>query len=472
MIPVSAAGRFLFCVSVFGWTAFIAGWLRMGLGDWTEQRIRHAQLILWSRLTAGGYAVLGLHSLAGAAGWLNGSLGAAWWLGFLLHVVVSAGAAWLLWSLRVWPAGDVKLFTLLAVLSPLLRLPGSFHDGRLFLETLINTFVPAAAYLLLAATVYLWRTRFTHQAAFLRNLGLEKLPSFLWNKAREISALMLVELKTWLEEYRAEPKRFALDAAAWIAQMVVMSLVTYQIGSFITSNFLRTLVCFAIFFGWSRFAANLGKGRALALTLVGFAVAVLYRGRLDWGELLILFGHISVFSLFIFFGVQLAFRAAAGQSAMLLLPFLFMIPSLIPFGSLRAWLLGLSVPVPAVPTALQGLGTWAVMGLFFGLALVFVRIWDAESYLSVRTDQIEPYMTPGPGLVALIEADEDFRDRHFSAFYADGLTPDQARVLRAWCRDNEIAEVPLAPTISFANWIYLGYFLTALLQGHVLQAAY
>ena len=53
-----------------------------------------------------------------------------------------------------------------------------------------------------------------------------------------------------------------------------------------------------------------------------------------------------------------------------------------------------------------------------------------------------------------------------------GLTPDQARVLRAWCRDNEIAEVPLAPTISFANWIYLGYFLTALLQGHVLQAAY
>ena len=90
----------------------------------------------------------------------------------------------------------------------------------------------------------------------------------------------------------------------------------------------------------------------------------------------------------------------------------------------------------------------------------------------VRIDQIEPYMTPGPGLVTLIEADEDFRDRHFSSFYADGLTPDQARVLRAWCRDNEIAEVPLAPTISFANWIYLGYFLTALLQGHVLQAAY
>ena len=96
----------------------------------------------------------------------------------------------------------------------------------------------------------------------------------------------------------------------------------------------------------------------------------------------------------------------------------------------------------------------------------------AQVRFSVRPDQIKPFMTPGPSLVESIEADEDFRDEHFGSFYADGLTPDQAEALRGWCERNAIAAVPLAPTISFANWIYLGYFLTALLQGHVLMAAY
>lgn len=472
MIP-AAPGSFFLCVSVYAWAVFLSGWLRMGLGDWTEQRIRHTELLAWSRLTAAGFAVLAAHSLAGAAGWVNGSLGAAWWGAFILHAFVSAGVAWLLWTLRVWPAGDVKLFTMLAVLSPLLRLPGSFHGGMNFLENLINTFVPAAAYLLVAASVYLWRTRFAHQAEFLGTLGLGRLPAFGWIKTKEVGIFMRDELGTWLVEYKADPKRFFLDAGSWIAQMAVMSMVTYQIGAVITSNVLRTLVCFGIFFGWSRFAAKLGRGRALALTSAAFAVVALRRGHVDWVELSILFGHISVFSLCIFFGIQLAFRAIAGQSAMLMLPLLFLIPALIPFGSLFARIRGASLPsVPAAPAALQGLATWAIMGLFFGLALVFVRIWDAESYLSVRPDQIKPFMTPGPTLVESIEADEDFRDEHFGAFYADGLTPDQAEALRAWCERNGIAAVPLAPTISFANWIYLGYFLTALLQGHVLMAAY
>jgi hypothetical protein len=365
MNPAAPAGTFLLCVSVFGWAAFLTGWLRMGLGDWTEQRIRHAQLVTWSRLTGLGCAALAAHSIVGALGWVKGSLGAAWWAGFAFHAAVSAAAAWLLWALRVWPAGDVKLFTLLAVLSPLLRLPGSFRGGMGFLETLINTFVPAAAYLLVAASVYLWRTRFTHQYGFLRDLGLSRAPSFAWNKAKEVGGFMKEELGSWAEEYRAEPKRFFLDSSAWIAQMAVMSIVTYQIGAFISSNVLRTFVCFAIFFGWSRIAAELGKGRALALTLAGFGLAVLRRGHLDWGELAILFGHISVFSLCIFFGIQLAMRAIAGQSAMLLLPVLFMIPMLVPFGSVLAWVRGASLPAaPAAPAALAGLGTWAVIGQF------------------------------------------------------------------------------------------------------------
>lgn len=452
-------------ITFYGWAVFLGGWLRMGLGDWSEQRVRHTHLRLWGALTAAAYLALAAHSWLAAEG-----LGAAWWRAWAWHAGVSAFASWLLWSLRIWPAGDVKLFTLLALVAPLLSLPGDFRGGTVFLEALINTFVPAAGYLFVAAAFYLWRTRFAHQAEFLQKLGVERAGPFLWGKSREVASFMKDELGSWAKEYRESPRRLLLDASSWIAQMAVMSLVTYQIGAFVRSNVARTLICFGVFFGWSRFAAELGKGRALALTLAGFALLAWQRGGVDWRELSVLFGHISVFSLCIFFGVQLAFRAIAGNSAAMALPFLFMIPMLIPFGSLGAWLRGASLP--ALPSAFSGLGVWAMMGLFFGLAIVFVKMWDAESYMSVRPDQIEPYMTPGPALVARIEADERFREKHFTTFYADGLTPEQAKALRRWCERNRIDLVPLAPTISFANWIYLGYFLTCLLQGHVLKGVY
>jgi hypothetical protein len=469
---VAAKSLLLTLTSVYAWGTFLSGWARMGWIDWSEQRIRHRYLVRWGMAAAAGYALLAAHTGLGTAHLAAGGLAAAWWRAWGVHVTVSVGAAALLWFLRVWPAGDVKLFVLLAVLAPLLRLPGDFHHGTFFLFALINTFVPAAVYLFLTASFYLWRTRFAHQADFVRRVGLGRAPGFLAEKGREAWGSLREQIGTWASEYRSAPGRFALDAASWIAQMGVMSLVTYYLEDRISSNFVRTLICFGLFFGWSRFAAALGKGRALGLTAAVFAGMILWKGRVDWTGLTFAFGHISVFSLCLFMGIQIAFQAVAGKAAFMALPFLFLIPSLIPFGSLWAKITGTHVTVPSVPGPLAGLGTWALMGLFFGLSIVFVRLWDAESYSSVRPDQIQPFMNLGPALVAAIEEDEEFAEEHFHAFYADGITPAQAEALREWCEDNGIETVPLAPTISFANWIYLGYFLTVLLQGHVLQPLY
>lgn len=452
-------------VSVYAWLAFVAGWARMGWIDWNEQRIRHRYLVAWTGFAALGWAVLLVGSLFGVGA------DAAYWKALGWHAGASVGAAAVLWSLRVWPAGDVKLYVLLCGLAPLMRVPAFFRGGNEWLETLINTFVPAAAYLFVTASFYLWRTRFAHQADFLRKVGLHRAPGFLWIKMKEGAAAIRAELKGYYEEYAAAPGRFFLDLGSWMAQMSVMSLVSYYLESRITSTFVRTLICFGLFFGWSRVAATMGKARALGVTAALFAALILWKGRVDWAGLTFAFGHISVFSLCLFFGIQIAFRAVAGQGAFMALPFLFLIPSLIPFGSLWASMTGHHLTIPGA-TLFGGLWTWALMGTFFGASIVFVRLWDAESYMSVRPDQILPYMNLGPSLVAAIEEDEDFRDEHFAVFYADGLTPDQAVALREWCADNDIESVPLAPTISFANWIYLGYFLTVFIQGHVLQPLY
>ncbi|HEX4048777.1 MAG TPA: hypothetical protein VH309_13120, partial [Elusimicrobiota bacterium] len=197
--------------------------------------------------------------------------------------------------------------------------------------------------------------------------------------------------------------------------------------------------------------------------------------HIRWGVLANTFGHISVFSLFIFMGVQVAFKVVAGQTGFMLLPLLFMLPALIPWHRLALWLSParwIAAATPAAPSAFAGMGVWAGMGLFFGLSLVFVRIWDAESYKSVRAEHVAPYMTLGPAMVEILRADPEFFEEHFSTLYADGLTREQVEALKEWCLREEVEVVPLAPTISFANWIFVGYLLTWILDGHVLRLVY
>ena len=48
----------------------------------------------------------------------------------------------------------------------------------------------------------------------------------------------------------------------------------------------------------------------------------------------------------------------------------------------------------------------------------------------------------------------------------------EAEELREWCLGEGVETVPLAPTISFANWIFPGYLLPRFLEGHVLRFLY
>jgi hypothetical protein len=69
----------------------------------------------------------------------------------------------------------------------------------------------------------------------------------------------------------------------------------------------------------------------------------------------------------------------------------------------------------------------------------------------------------------LMSEDEDFYGEHFESSYADGLTPGQAEALKSWCAENGIETVPMTTTMSFAHWIFLGYFATWALGGSVLK---
>ncbi|MBI3554158.1 MAG: hypothetical protein HY077_16800 [Elusimicrobia bacterium] len=487
---MSGAGPWLLkAVQFYAWAVFVVAWVQMGWADWTQQKIRNRYLTLWLKFILGGYALLAAQTALGRLGVFPVYLLAGYFLALGGYVAVSMASAYALWGLRIWPAGDVKLFSLLALYFPLMRIPGSFHSGLRCLEVLINVFVPAAAFLFVTASEYLWRTRFNEQKKFYVELGVHKGIAYLAGKFAEAAAVVKAELVKTAQGYRENPRQLLRDAGSWLSSMVVMSMVSYYLGDVLRSNFLKTVFCFILFFSWSRFCQTIGKYRALGLMFVVFGVLIARNPHIDWVMLSQIFGHISIFSFCIFLGVQLAMKIVAGQAGFvfmplvfvipsLLMPLLFALPSLLPWSRLKSFIPHMTLnwaalaPSAGLAADLAGIGVWAVMGLFFGLSLVFVKIWDAESYKSVSPSMIEPYMTLGPAIVERIEADEEFRDEHFSTFYADGLTPDQAQVLAQWCQTNAIASVPLAPTISFANWIFLGYLLTLLLDGHVLRMVY
>lgn len=542
---MEGAGILIRVTQLYAWAVFLSSWGQMGWVDWKEQKIRNQYIMFWLKLILLGYALILGQSALGAFGVIKVFILRDYYLALAGHAGFSAAAAYLLWRLRIWPAGDVKLFVLLALCYPLMRIPGSFRSGLLFLEVLINVFVPAAAFLFLTACEYLWRTRFAHYKSHLTGLirayykdfrfpefdfsrfrfkpfgaGLLLRDAFTFANARAAAAVVhgkacwlrdqvKVEVGGWLTAYREKPLQLLIDALSWLSMMAVMSMISYYLNDVITSNVLKTLVCFALMFTWSRICQWVGTGWALG-TVFGVCAVILWRHpNLNLPALAVIFGHLTVFSLCILLGVQLAFKIIAGKTGYVFLPFLMMLPGLIPwrlmFSTLWSWAVGgwhwlsalgrgMSMPaapaLPALPAVtlpsfagfeapawaaamdLSVLSIWAVMGLFFGLALVFVKIWDAESYKSVPIAHIDRFMTLGPALVERIEADEDFRDEHFSTFYADGLTGEQAEALREWCGEEGIESVPLAPTISFANWIFLGYFLTRLLEGHVLRFLY
>lgn len=471
---------YLKIVEWYAWIGFLAAWAHMGWVDSTQQKIRNHFLLLWLKLALAGHAALLAHTALGRAGYVSGYLVPEYYWAQAGYWAASALAASVLWRLRIWPAGDVKLYALLALWLPLMRVPADFRAGLRFFEVLVNTFIPACLVLFLTACLYLWRTRFSHQKEFVVELGASRVAGFLADKAAEAARLAWEESRNWFLEYARAPKAFLFDAVNWLSMLAAMSLISYSLGDLVRSNFLKTAICFALFFGWSRFCLQIGRGWALGLVAGGFAFFVARNPSVNWPVLASSFGHISLFSLCLFFGIQIAFKLVAGQSGFILMPVLFMIPGLLPYawtwvGRARLPELGVALPALGAPVwlaELAGLWTWAAMGLFFGSSLVFVRIWDAESYTSVSPEQIAPYMTVGPAMLELMRRDEELFAEHFDTLYADGLTPDQAEALRQWCRAKGIAQVPLAPTISFANWVFFGYLLTLMIGGHVLSWVY
>ncbi|TBR21818.1 hypothetical protein EPO15_09350, partial [bacterium] len=181
--------------------------------DRRSRRVPNAALGAMAALVLGGWATLALHTaLSSGVGlpWL-------WHRGLAAHAAAAAAAGLGLWRAGVWPAGDAKLFILLAWLLPLAEPSLSVGGVRLAVALLMNVFLPAAAVFLAAGLAWLWHSRLRHDAGFLRQLGWEYVRDYARARQARLAADGTAALAGGWRSLRAEPGRAAaavLDAAA------------------------------------------------------------------------------------------------------------------------------------------------------------------------------------------------------------------------------------------------------------------
>ncbi len=461
MTDAPSAGALLPVVRWTAWAAFLVLWARLASRDWKEQKILHRDLRLGVLFAATCYALMLGSTVLGAFGVTHVFYSWEFYRDFLWHLAATTVAGLGLWRARIWPAGDAKLFLFLGSVIPLLSISGSFHGGWLFLSALINIFLPACAWVFVSVLAYLWQSRLKHQGDFIAKLGLRRGLDFARDSLARLAREAVGRARADVVGAWRKPAELGWGVLSWGFSMFLMALLSVGLKGIIETPAARTALCFISLFVWNRANATLGRWATPAVAAVCFAVGFAGRTPDFAADLLHAVRSLSVFGVFLWLGMRWTMGIMAGEVGMYVLPVFGLFFGFLSMAFWRLWA-GLSWAAD--------LGPLAALGLFFGLCFVFVRVWEDEDHPDVPPDALLPYMVLHPRFLERVEKDDaKFYAKHFEDSYADGLTFEQTEALRKWCRRKGVDVIALNHTMSFAHWIFLGYFLTWLLGGHVLS---
>jgi len=261
---------------------FGLAWVFISLRDIKERKVLNRTLLLGAAFAACGYALLAADTALATAGVVSRAHPFYVWGFFrasLLHALMCFGAALALWAFGIWPAGDAKLFALLAVLFPLLDGNNLLFPSHLFLAFLLNIFVPAACVVTLQVLRHLWQTRLRHRLSSLRAMGPRIAAAYLWRSLRERAGAL-----------RAEPGALlgrALSFAAFTALGSSMQLALQPVYQSVRG--LPPFLWLGLYFGM-RWARSLVSSRAVTLCSLAVAAFGLWcRPALDFRSFASLF---------------------------------------------------------------------------------------------------------------------------------------------------------------------------------------
>ncbi len=441
--------------------AYIFLWAAIGWSDFRFKKIKTRSIFYGTLGALAGYALLASTTWFGQHGIGSHYLQAHYYFAAAQNALICALTALALWFLGVWPAGDAKLFILLGVLYPLTTFsdPSDFH--RLFFSALVNAFLPASVYVFIQAGKHALETRLFHRRHFLVQLGWRKEFSFLLNGMRAGFSRLWLRRKRVLVTIRKDirhPRAVAEASAKAVAGLLMMSTVSYYAASLFTSPVLYTALWAGAYYAWAKIPSADLRRMISWCVAIAVVVLLLHHPPQDISRLVRIFENFALFSLFFYLssGWGIKILSEDANTAYLLA---FVVPFAGMLLGLMAFLLGFARAAGA-----QTLLMIAAMGGFLGLNLALVRLWDHE-VTPLHFDYVTVNVLLAPEFIRKLRADESFFNEHFSRLYPDGLTSEQVSALKEWCARHGVERIQLTPTISFASWIFVGFFATWLLGG-------
>lgn len=419
------------------WAIFLWMWYSFARTDILEEKIRNRHLLMGIVATACVYAVLLYGTWRGEGTYLV----FPYFKLALSHAGVSLMIALALWLARVWPAGDAKLFAVLAFFFPLLDPTSPLLTWRMILACLLNIFVPASLFVFVQAFQWIWKTRLGRLTSFIREVGLAK-----WLKFRLSESLDFHLPKMPLSVAVAVGSAFIIDKGALLVVMgALMTVLTMHYGE---SMWTGLILCVFSFVVWRSFRAVLG--RIFPALAVIAAVWYIQVAGLSWHAVGANTVRLAVYGACMGIGMNMLLSSIKGKGPAALL--MAVLPILAGF-------LGLFINISPLTVF------WAVV-VGGGMAAVSVETQE-DTNDRVPAD-IRPRMILAPQSLEKLKADRKFYDRHFETVYPDGLTDDQAEAVRAWCAKKKVERLSMQKTLSFAFWIFLGYCTTVLIRQDVL----
>ncbi|MBI5210515.1 MAG: hypothetical protein HY927_11145 [Elusimicrobia bacterium] len=244
--------------------ALVALGLTVSYEDWRERKIRNRWLLLGMGAGLAGYGYLLLNTVMGTLGLKAFFLGeyylpSSFYPLAAVHVALVAAAGLGMWYLRIWPAGDAKLYIIFAVLAPLVDHNLRGFPYLLFLKMLVDIFIPAACWVLLVVLAGLaWKVR---------RLGASDL------RREAVGLLERLVIRTM--DLWPQRRMLGLFALNFLAMFALMDMLSRRVAVF---DFMRTgmgrlLLLGFLLVAWSRVRLAIQKVPA---PLVWGGLALLY----------------------------------------------------------------------------------------------------------------------------------------------------------------------------------------------------
>lgn len=429
------------------WAVFLA---LLGASSWTDfrlKKIRNRALLVGLAASAAGYAAL--------AYWTWRAEGRFFVAAYYADAARSVGAAWAaglgLWLLRMWPAGDAKLFMMLAAFLPLLTPASPLLPWRAPLTVLMNVFIPAALGIVASAFLWIWRTRAGRRLEAARSLGAGALDVLGRPRWAELGPELRAAARGAFAGAAARPWATLLGVADWAgffaSAAVLLAVLTVRYGQ---SEWTGLILCAFSFFVWSGLGAVLGRARA-PLAWAAVAAAFLRTPGLDGPAVAERALHLAVYGGSVAAGMQF-------------------LKSWLKGGGGGWWLWALAPLALGFVAPFLHAAPWVLaLGAFVGAGVMAVSVHVREDALNWKAEALEPHLVLSAHSLEVIGRDAEFFEDELGALYPDGLTHEQVLLLKDWCARNKVAELTMQRTLSFAAWICLGYLLTLWLQDDVVN---